>query len=58
MNNRKYSEEWPVCSQHRENCFAYCKDGTCKVLNDTVFKNKKCPFYKNKEEQEGFENGI
>ncbi len=37
---------FPKCENNR--CFAYCF-GQCKILTDSNFGGKPCPFYKSKE---------
>lgn len=42
----------PLCretQQRQDTCFA-CVDGRCKILKDTNFLYKECPFYKTREE--------
>lgn len=35
----------PKCEQKKFDCFAFFQ-GRCTILNDTLFLNKDCPFYK------------
>ena len=40
----------PICSNNK--CFAFideCGSGKCIALNNTVFGNRKCPFFKTRE---------
>jgi len=41
----KYDRQLVICKQERTACFAYLS-GKCKVLEDTEFGKKACPFYK------------
>ena len=43
--------EFPMCDQERGNCYAI-RNGRCRILTDTHFKNKVCPFFDTKD---GFE---
>lgn len=45
-------EDLEKCMQIEEcpNCFARTKDGGCKILVNTRFEFKQCPFYKLKEQ--------
>ena len=36
----------PPCRQHRAACLGYGGRGRCKILTDTNFGRKSCPFYK------------
>jgi len=40
------NKPFPMCSQHRFDCFA-CERGRCVALGDTKFDGS-CPFYKPK----------
>ena len=37
----------PPCRQFKKACLAY-SGGKCKILHDTQFGKKPCPFYKTK----------
>lgn len=37
----------PECKDCKQDCFAYLS-GKCRVLNNTDFNGKQCPFYKTK----------
>lgn len=39
----------PLCDQKRTDCFA-CMSGRCKLLTDTNFGARICPFYKTTEQ--------
>lgn len=39
--------QFPPCRQHRAACLGYGA-GRCKILHDTDFGKKPCPFYKTK----------
>lgn len=40
----------PRCT-HTPGCFA-CTNGSCRILKDTNFGDKACPFYKTQEQAE------
>ena len=44
----KYRRKDISCKNKK--CFAYYK-GVCNILNDTNFKGKPCPFFKEKEDE-------
>ena len=41
---------YAICTQRREDCFAYTKDGKCQCLRDGDFGDKPCPFFKTTEQ--------
>jgi hypothetical protein len=45
------SSKYTECYQRRKDCFAYAL-GDCRILIDTDFGWKKCPFYKTREQAE------
>lgn len=42
------SKSFPRCN-HKPGCFAY-KDGICRILKDTDFGDRACPFFKTQEQ--------
>jgi hypothetical protein len=37
------------CKNSKNDCLKRTEDGRCRILNNTEFKNKECPFYKSKQ---------
>lgn len=40
---------YPPCKDKRGNCFSLV-NGKCRILDDTEFEKRNCPFYKTKEQ--------
>lgn len=56
--SRHYLSECPICSREETDCFAaarstgWSKYRYCTILTDSNFGERKCPFYKSKEQRE------
>ena len=44
-----------ICLQNKENCFAYVAK-KCRILHNTDFGNRKCPFFKERGNKNGREH--
>lgn len=38
------------CKNSKNDCLKRTEDGRCRILNNTEFKNKECPFYKSQKQ--------
>lgn len=45
------SAKYTECEQRKKDCFAY-QLGECRILVDTDFGRRNCPFYKTREQAE------